>query len=182
MILLVGGVEVFGAIVHTTISFQDDIAGWHTNNNLYRTPDFTLDGEAGEGVYVVGISMFPDGEVYINVVGFSYNDGTSFKLYTYGEQETNLSVLELYVIIDGGDGELFYTAPGIFAVGSVDDVVLTSDSISIEGGAFGDISDIDFTYLAMMETFSSVAIDSTIPEPATIALLGLGCLMLRRKR
>lgn len=182
--LLAGAVSAEGADVYTTTDFMSGVAGGYSYHNTYYTFDFTVDGLPNENAYILGISLFPDDEVYVNVAGYNIQDGGSFILNVYGESEYNpFPVLELYVIVDGGDGVLFYTDRGVLTLGSEDDTVLTSDNISFDGGDFGNIGAIQFMPGQVAQAFDSIVIDTTVPEPASMSLLAVaGIAVLRRRR
>jgi len=173
VLLLAGVSNVWGDTVYTVDDFISYIGSSYSGTNIYYLADFTFDGLPNENVYIIGLSQFPDGYAYLNVAGFNNNNGTTFTFRVYGD-ELPISVLELYVIIDDGDGELFSvnTTTGQLNIGLGDDQILTSDSISINGGAFGDTSAINYVPSQSPMPLDSVAIETppvvlTSPKNAT---------------
>jgi len=189
VVVLVGGGNVFGDMNYTVDDFVSEIACTYDATNTYHGADFTLDGlSPNENVYIIGLSNFLDG-MYLNVAGYNVG-GETFTFKVYGDGKTSRPISELYVILDNGDenlfsigkttGELTVGLPGEDAFLGNDDIVLSSINVSINGGAFGDISAISYVPGQSFESLDSMAI--IIPEPATILLLGFGGLTLIKKK
>ncbi|MCK4888270.1 MAG: hypothetical protein KAS96_12840 [Planctomycetes bacterium] len=163
VVMLVSVGNVLGDAVYTagaTNNFVDYVAthgpnGVYPATNTYYCATPTLDWVPPvyevTDMYFIGISRF-NGGIYLNVAGRTW--GEWLTLWTYGDSVT-LPVLELYVIIDNGDENLFSvnSSTGQLTIGLAgegaflgnDDIVLSSTSISIDEGVFGDISAIGYS-------------------------------------
>ncbi len=106
----------------------------------YTTNAFTLDGLPNENVYIVGESVFSDGEVRYNILGEAIAGGAGFALRVYSDGNVIPSVLKLHVIVNGGD-VYFYSinsAIDVWTIGLAGDETFTLEGSSISD-VFGDI-------------------------------------------
>jgi len=172
---------VEGTMIYTTDDFVSYIGSGYDASNTYRGADLTLDGiSPNSNLYMIGVSQSLVGDVSLNIAGYNTGRGSFFTFKVYGDGINSTSALELYVILDDGDGELFSVDDGHFSVGLGQDQIFSSGDVSINGMDFGDSSLINYFPRKSPVSLDSVAV--VTPEPATMFILGLGGLMVLSRR
>ncbi len=208
VVMFVGVSGVKGAVIYTA-----ETSGYGSIHALaseagdyycrYTTSGgFTVDGAYLEDVWAVILSEI-EGQTRLNGYGYSYNGGANFRFTIFGDADNpyvpashilpiinddDLELLGIKSVMtpEGLSGELhFFDDPNPESYWYGEDIVLPQENLSIDGGEWGDISGIVFDYDNRGSySLDSVAIDTTIPEPATMGLLVFGAvgILVRRMR
>ena len=198
LVLLVVGGEVFGSLV---ISNPDQLLGtshvqdiemldgdrlMERNFDVVPSVDSIVDKGSGE-YYIFFWKNVPGGIVlgaYVDTDNATNNAWSGYDAWCSGYIDRNVftgdndSPDDVFAIYDPDGGQFALLDPGVLRF----DTNLTfwgNDAIEY-GGVIGGLADINFGSIVA----TPVCLDSVVlvPEPATIALLGFGCLMLRRKK
>jgi hypothetical protein len=144
---------------------------------------FTVDGNYLDDVWAIIISEI-DGENLLN--GYGWSGSSRFRFTMFGNDENPLVSVSMIIFILNDDNPELFTidGAGVLTVGLGEDIVLWQESVSINGGEFGDISDIFFDEEVVSYSLDSVELSTTIPEPTTMGLLVFGAvsIIVRRRR
>lgn len=180
-----GGAEMYLASFNT----MDDFINWNTASEEYSainvSPDFTTTGLAFDGsqfhlLLESDLDAAGGAELYLasfNSIADILNWNTSFESFSAINVASTFSTTGLT-----WDGSLFH-------------MLLESDA-DMPGGSelylasFGSVADIlnwntvseSFSAINVSPTFTTTGLASAVPEPASIAALGLGLAALHRRR
>jgi len=182
--------------VCSSVSFGE-ITFDYTISDTYEFGTFMLDGES---LLVTGAGadgIFAQGESYIEVQNTAPLEQNVGGIYAFGLDD--FSILNYY----GGETNIFSIyddATTLFSGGRIDYIRSYQDSDLTKHITFiADLDSIDLTGNLLTgnwlngSSFSVTLLDQTgydpvysninfIPEPATLALFGLGCLLLRKRK
>lgn len=183
-----GGVATVGASADKTSAMLISIHDFATDSDVQSSgtitislTDFALDGSDWLALNVM--TSIPSGiNTAVNqsytAIGALFSSGAT-QAFTYGGGISNVD--------SWSDDDVSIVLTNIVGLGtssgSFDYEILSGTVSLVSGSTSGDLSSL---YIGIESrsgdsTVSELAV-STIPEPATMAILGLGALMIRRKR